>query len=374
MRSRHSIVLWIGPLILATGAVLASSPSQNQTPSPPPPPPARVDVQKVADGVYAALRTEPPGLMFDCNSIFLINDSDVIVVDTNITPSSARQSLTALRAITPKPVTAVINTHWHDDHIVGNQVYRDAVPGIEFIGQTTTKQDLPTTGANNREQLLKMGPQMVQQLQMSVEQRKSLTGNVLTDEERTSYLSDVTSAQRYFAEAPTIQIVMPTTFVDTSLKLTRGHREIDVLYLGRAHTAADLVVWLPAERIAITGDLVVSPIPLIGSTSHPLDFGATLEKLLALKPAVFIPGHGPVMRDDKYVRQEVALLGSLKTQVLAAVGRGESLAQARKSVNLEEFKKQFAGTSQLLGFVFDQYVTSSGVGAGYKDATAAKQP
>jgi glyoxylase-like metal-dependent hydrolase (beta-lactamase superfamily II) len=328
-----------------------------------------VTLQKIADGVYAAIRPEPPGLMFDANSIFIVNDTDVIVVDTNITPSSARASLAALMKLTNKPVTAVINTHWHDDHIIGNQVYHEVFPSAEFIAQKTTMDDLPTIGAANRKQLVEMGPQMVTQLQMSVEQRKSLTGNALTDEERTSYLSDIASAKRYFAEAPTMQVVMPTKLVDTSLTLTRGKRKIEVLYLGRAHTAADLVVWLPAERIAITGDLVVSPIPLVGSTSHPLEFGATLEKLLAMKPAVLIPGHGPVMRDDTFVRQEVALLASLKSQVEASVARGDALAQARKSVNLDEFKRQFAGSSQALGFIFDNYVASSGIAAAYRDAT-----
>ncbi len=333
---------------------------------------SHIDVQKIANGVYVAIRTEPPGLMFDCNSIFIVNDSDVVVVDTNITPSSARASLAALMKITNKPVSAVINTHWHDDHIVGNQVYRERFPSAEFIAQATTAQDLPTIGASNRKQLVELGPQMAQQLQMSVDQGKSLTGNPLTDEERTSYLSDIASAKRFFAEAPLIQIVMPTRLVDTSLTLRRGKREIDVLYLGRAHTSADLVVWLPADRIAITGDLVVSPIPLVGSTSHPLEFGATLEKLLALRPAIFVPGHGPVMRDNTFVRQEVALLASLKSQVEAAVGRGETLAQARKSVNLDEFKRQFARSSQALGFVFDNYVTSSGIAAAYRDATSNK--
>ena len=365
MRSSSLVVL----LAVMTCGVLAVAAVRAQQTSPagadvrPP-----VTLQKVADGLYAAIRPEPPGLFFDSNCIFIVNDADVIVVDTNITPSSARASLAALMKLTNKPVTAVINTHWHDDHIIGNQMYRDVFPSAEFIAQRTTMDDLPTTGASNRKQLVEMGPQMVMQLQMSVDQRKSMTGNALTDEERTSYLSDIASAKRYFAEAPTMQVVMPTTLVDSSLTLTRGRRKIEILFLGRAHTSADLVVWLPAERIAITGDLVVSPIPLVGSTSHPLEFGATLEKLLAMKPAVLIPGHGPVMHDDKYVRQEVALLASLKTQVEAAVGRGEALAQARRSVNLEDFKRQFAGSSQALGFIFDNYVTSSGIAAAHRDA------
>ena len=236
---------------------------------------SRLDVQKVANGVYAAIRTEPPGLMFDANSVFIINDADVIVVDTNITPSSARASLAALMKLTTKPVTAVINTHWHDDHIIGNQVYRDAFPSAEFIAQASAAQDLPTTGESNRKRLIAAGPQMVTQLQMSVEQHKSLTGNPLTDDEQTSYLSDIALVKRYLDEAPVFQIVMPTRLVETQLSLSRGTRKIEVLFLGRAHTAADLVVWLADDRVAITGALVTSPIPLVGSTSHPLEFGAT---------------------------------------------------------------------------------------------------
>jgi len=342
-----------------------------QTPAPPPDPP-RFEVERVADGVYAAIRTEPAGMMFDANSVFIVNDQDVVVVDTNITPSSARASLAALRKITSKPVSHVINTHWHDDHIIGNQVYREAFPEATFIGQVSTREELPTVGAANRRLLLERGPQIVTQLKVSVDQQISMTGGPLTDEERVSYLSDADAANRYFAEAPKFEVVLPTIAVTDHLTLTRGKRTIEVLYFGRAHTAADLVVHLPADRLAITGDLVVSPIPLVGSTSHPLEFGAALEQLLALKPSMIVPGHGPVMRDDNYIRQELQLMGAIKQQVEASVARGETLDETRKAVDLEPMRKLFAGDSQLKSFIFQNYVASSGVAAAYRDATARR--
>jgi glyoxylase-like metal-dependent hydrolase (beta-lactamase superfamily II) len=334
--------------------------------------PARFDVQKLADGVYAAIRTEPAGLLLDANSVFIVNDQDVTVVDTNVTPSSARATLAALRKITAKPVSHIINTHWHDDHIIGNQVYREAFPNAQIIGQATTTDDLPTIGAANRKLLIDRGPQMVMQLRISVDQQKSMTGGLLTDEERVSYLSDVDAAERYFAEVPAFQIVLPTIVVTDHLTLTRGSRNIDVLFLGRGHTGADLVVHLPSEKILIAGDLVVSPVPLIGSTSYPLELGATLDRLLALKPALIVPGHGPVLRDESYVRQEVRLLASLKQQVEAAVARGDSLEDTRKSVDLEAMRKVFAGDSQMKSFVFNNYVTMSGVAAAYRDAVSKR--
>src|SRR6476646_2323177 len=91
-------------------------------------------IVKLAKGVYAAIRTEPPGLTVNANSVFIINDNDVVVVDTTLTPGTARETIAALKQLTNKPVRCVINTHWHDDHIMGNQAYREAFPGVELIG------------------------------------------------------------------------------------------------------------------------------------------------------------------------------------------------------------------------------------------------
>src|SRR6185503_20486291 len=86
-------------------------------------------IVKVGNGVYAAIRTEPPGLTVNANIVFIVNDDDVVVVDTTLTPGTARETIAALKRITNKPVRYVINTHWHDDHIMGNQAYREAFPG-----------------------------------------------------------------------------------------------------------------------------------------------------------------------------------------------------------------------------------------------------
>jgi cyclase len=335
-------------------------------------PNAHFAMEKIADGIYVAVRSEPPGLLLNANSVFIVGDRDVLVVDTNVTPSSARESIAALGELTPKPVTTVVNTHWHDDHILGNQVYRDEFPGVEFIGHATTLDDLPKTGGANRQQLLDRMPLMIQQLQASIEQQKSLAGGPLTEEERVSYLADLEKAQQFTTDAPSFQIVLPTRTVQEKLTLTRGTRTVEIIHLGRGHTPADLVVYLPVERIVIAGDLVVAPVPLVGSASHPAEFAGTLTKLLELKPAVIVPGHGPVMRDDRYARLEQQLLSTLSGQVAAAVSRGDTLEQARKAVQLGDLKREFVHDSPLLGFIFDNYVSSAGVAAAYRDAMAAR--
>lgn len=331
------------------------------------------EMVKLAEGVYVARRTEPPGLTVNANSVFIINDQDVVVVDSTLTPGTAREELAALRKLTDKPVRYVINTHWHDDHVMGNVVYRDAFPGADFIAHENTREYLPTTGLKNRQMAMSPGgyPGFINALRQRLEKNESVFGGPLDEEERAALASDIKIAERYMAENPTATVVLPTVTLRERLTLYRGARRIDILYLGRGHTSGDIVVHLPAEGIVVAGDLVIHPVPYVGNPqSHPGEWGETLEKLLALKHTMIVPGHGPVLRDDSYVQLMSRLFISMKQQVAAAAARGETLEQARKSVNLDEFRKQFAGDSRVRRDIFDSYVLGAGLAAAYADATA----
>jgi glyoxylase-like metal-dependent hydrolase (beta-lactamase superfamily II) len=243
MLNKSVIVLLLLWGILNVDAAIAQSSTSN------------FEIQKLADGVYAAIRKQPPLFSFDPNNVFIINDDDVIVVDSNASLSATKELLSALRKLTSKPVKYVINTHWHDDHIIGNQVYREAFPNVEFIGHASTLEDRPTVGETNRQQMLTSGKGYAAQLRNMVEQNKSLAGTAITEEERINYLSDIAWLERAFAEAPNVKIILPTLTVEDRLTLHRGARTIDIRHLGRGHTGADLIVHLPKEGILITGDL-----------------------------------------------------------------------------------------------------------------------
>jgi glyoxylase-like metal-dependent hydrolase (beta-lactamase superfamily II) len=336
--------------------------------------PARnFDVQKLADGVYAVIRKDLPGLMVDANNVFIINDDDVVVVDANGAPSITREVLAALRKLTNKPVKYVINTHWHDDHIIGDPVYRETFPAVEFIAHANTRSYLPSQGAINRKNFLTGAPGALDMLKSLLTKNKSLTGGDLTTEERASYSSDIRLVELVLAEAPGTQLTLPTITFEDRLTLYRGSRVIDILHLGNGHTSGDIVVHLPKEGIAITGDLVVWPVPLVGSEqSHIGDWSLTLEKLRALRPATIVPGHGPVMHDDSYIKMMASLFASVKQQTDAAVARGETLEQARKSVKLDDFRKQFAGDSPVRKVLFDNYVTGPAIAAAFGEASVKR--
>ncbi len=332
--------------------------------------PGNFQVQKLADGVYAAIRTETPGFAVDANVVFIVNDDDVVVVDANDTPASSRGVLAALRKLTSKPVKYVVNTHWHDDHILGNQIYRDAFPSVEFIAHAATLEYLPTRGVAARSTMKESATQFGAMLRDMLAKNRTGSGRELNDEDRAAFRSDLQLVDRYLAEMPGFRIVLPTITLDERLTLHRGRRTIDIRHLGRGHTAGDIVVHLPEEGILVTGDLVVWPIPLVGSDqSHVSEWSATLGKLRGLKAALIVPGHRPVMRDDAYLRLMEELFISVTQQTGAAVARGETLEKAQESVQLEEFRMKFAGESKLRSSVFANYVAGPAVAAAYREAS-----
>lgn len=324
------------------------------------------DVERVAEGIYAVIRREPAGFWFNANNVFIVGKRDVIVVDANLTAEYTKEVIAALREITDKPVKYVINTHWHEDHIIGNRAYREAFPGVKFVGHRSTLKDLPEIGGVNRQSSLKNGRGFLGMLEANLEKGESIAGGAITDEERAGYASDIKFISSYLSEASTAEIILPDVLVDDRLEIKQDGRKVEILFFGRAHTGADLVVNLPGEKIAVTGDLMVYPVPLLGSTSYPLEYATTLEKLKALGSRRYIPGHGPVMKDDGFLNKMIALATAVRDRSKAAFKAGETVEQMRAKVDLSDQQKIWAGDSRHKGFIFRNYVTLSATAAVHK--------
>jgi glyoxylase-like metal-dependent hydrolase (beta-lactamase superfamily II) len=327
-------------------------------------------VQRLAEGVYAVVRQDPPGMMCDGNSGFIVGDDGVVVIDA---PEASRVVLAEIRKVTKKPVRVVINTHWHDDHIIGNQVYRDAFPSVRFIAHAATCEYLAGPGQKARQGMIEYAPQGVAQLQKFLASGVGPDGSPLNDEQRASMESDVRLVEHYLEVVPHAEIVLPTEVVRDSMTLRQRSREIRILYLGRGHTSGDLVVWLPREQVLFSGDLVVWPIPLVGGDqSHVGSWSATLDAMRSLHPRTIVPGHGPVQTDDSYVSLEAALFASVKRQVEDAADEGKNFEAVRKLVDLSGFRTRFVGDSKVRSVLFEMYVQGPAVESAYRDATARK--
>jgi cyclase len=321
----------VGALFVLLGGVAAVAGAQ----------PSPYRMRQLAPGVHVALRDVPPGGVSDANVLIVVNESDVVVVDANIFPASAREMIAEIRRLTPNPVRYVVNTHWHSDHHYGNQAYRDAWPGVEFVTHPATREailarDIPALEKN----LATEYPATIERMKKTLATGIRSNGDSLTADGRAELTRSLGVYEFFLRDMKSVRPIPATITVADSMVLHRGERTIVVKWLGKGNTAGDLVVWLPRERILATGDLVVSPTPFAFYSTLSA-WPTTLRALKGMNATTIVPGHGETMSDWTYVDRLAGLIESTWEQVRKSASAGATLEATKQAVNVDRFRDGF---------------------------------
>lgn len=336
--------------------------------------PPRFERTQLADGVYAFVFDNALGPAVDGTAVVILNDDDVLVVDTQNTMWAARSVIAAIRELTNKPVRYVVNTHWHGDHHSGNLAYRQAYPGVEFIAHRHTATDIDSLSNPGVARFAaERGPKMLADGEQRLRDGKRADGRPMSAEERADQLREIELIRWLLVQNREYRPVSPTITVDREFVLQRGRRTIELKYLGRGNTRGDLVVWLPEERIVVTGDLLVNPVPY-SFGSFLGEWIETLGAIRALEPRVIVPGHGAIQRDYGYLDQVVALLATTLDQVKHAVARGLDLEATRKAVNLDAIRVKFTNGERARENAFQAYFATPAVARAFLEARGELPP
>jgi glyoxylase-like metal-dependent hydrolase (beta-lactamase superfamily II) len=191
---------------------------------------------------------------FISNAGFVVTPAGVVVIDALGSPELARELRAEIARVTPLPVTHVIVTHYHADHIYGLQTFKDE--GATIVAHRQALLYLHSDTARQR-------------LQAS---REELFPWI---DERT-------------------RLVPADLWLDGPTTLRVGGLVFDIRPVGPSHTPEDLVVWVPGPRVLFAGDLVFrGRIPFVGQadSAHWVE---ALDTLVGFDAAVIVPGHGPV--------------------------------------------------------------------------------
>ena len=282
---------------------------------------ARFDVTKVADGVYAAVAA--PAYKVNCNTAIIESDDGVVIVDTHSKPSAARVIVDRIRAITPKPVRYVINTHFHWDHWHGNEVYPKAYPGAEIVTNQITREAMRQKGLKRIDDHRRQVPAEIARLEADLAAASAPA-------ERQRLAADVRLAKAYLAEVRALEPALPTIAFEQTMKLYRRDREIHLLHLGRAHTEGDVFVYLPKEKIVITGDAMIGWTPYMGD-GYPEDWAGTLDHLAQLDFTHIVMGHGEVAGRD-WLRTFRSYVHDMVEAVRHEVAAGATLDEVKPRV------------------------------------------
>jgi glyoxylase-like metal-dependent hydrolase (beta-lactamase superfamily II) len=297
-----------------------------------------IRMTKIADGIYQFM-TMRDSYVRQLNSVVIVNQKDVLVFDTNTRPSSARLILAEIKKITNKPVRYVVNSHWHPDHWSGNEVYADAFPGLEIIATDKTVEFMKNSASLWPGRFRQQLATMQSGLEKEVASGKRDDGSALTPAQRTQDEADLRDYRSFVDEATSLRRVYPTLTYADHLTIEHGGREFRFMSV-TGDAEGTTVLYLPREKVLITGDVVSYPIPYI--TPPPTRQAESLRALAQLDVDVIVPGHGPAFHDKSFLQLELALLETVTREAREALRNGaQTLDEVQKTVTAEDLRMQF---------------------------------
>ncbi len=276
---------------------------------------------EIKNGIYLAQTTAP---VFNSNALVIVNDDDVVLVDSHVTPSKARDLIAAVKTLTPNPITTLINSHHHWDHAHGNQEFAD----IPIIGHEFTYMKLATAPleegtytrglARNDARLARLREQIASTTDAS---------------ERARLEADLELFAAHVRDFDEIAPTPPTVTMNDRMTLYRAGREIQIRFLGRAHTGGDVAVYFPQDRVVFTGDMALAGPSYLGD-GFVDEWPQTLENLKTLDFDVFVPGHGGPVTDLDRIDLVQTYYRDLWQKTAAKRQAGVDVAEASRTIDL----------------------------------------
>jgi glyoxylase-like metal-dependent hydrolase (beta-lactamase superfamily II) len=218
-----------------------------------------------------------------CNAGIIDLGDGVLVFDPFISPRAAADLRRAAATLTGKPVIYVINSHYHNDHIRGNQEF----PGAHIISTALTRKGI----AENE-------PEEIAWEKANIAAKLSAAREALAAEHDSDKQAEAKFWVKYYEAIMdshrSLRTVLPDVTFEGKLVLHGLKRSVELLETGRGHTESDLILYLPTEKIAFMGDLLfINRHPYLPD-GLPADWVHALERVSALDVRSAVPGHGPV--------------------------------------------------------------------------------
>jgi glyoxylase-like metal-dependent hydrolase (beta-lactamase superfamily II) len=254
----------------------------------------QVSFTKLSEHAYAYTAEGDP------NTGIIIGDDAVLVADTQATPAMAQDVVRRIREVTDKPIKYVVLTHYHAVRVLGASGFNPQ--------QIIASQD---------------------------------TYDLIVERGEQDKASEIGRFPRLFRDVESVPpgMTWPTITFNRKMTLWLGKLEVQLLQLGRGHTKGDTVVWLPQDRVLLSGDLVEFDATPYAGDAYFKDWPQTLENVAALKPAALVPGRGPALVGEEKVASGLKATGGFIADVRTSVEAGVAAGKDLNAVYKDTFAK-----------------------------------
>ncbi|MBP0443631.1 MBL fold metallo-hydrolase [Roseomonas sp. SSH11] len=245
-----------------------------------------ISFDELAPGLYGYTAEGDP------NSGVVIGDEGVLVVDAQATPRMAQDVIARIRKVTDKPVTHVVLSHYHAVRVLGASGYE----GAQIIASDVTRDLIVERGQQDMDSEIGRFPRLFRG-------KESIPG-----------------------------LTWPDVTFQKKMTLWMGKREVQIIHVGRSHTAGDTIVWLPKERVLFSGDCVeYGATPYCGD-AHFADWSGTLEAIRALKPVALVPGRGASLTSPAQIEEGLRGTADFTSDLFAIARKGAAAGASLKQV------------------------------------------
>jgi len=289
---------------------------------------------RIREGIYHAVGTG--NLTVGSNSAVIVNEDDVLLVDSHMTPAASWALLEELKSITEKPVRYVVNTHFHFDHVHGNQTFGD---DVEIIGHEFTRDQI-VSGASNSGRAWDMFVGGLPERIRDTEAKLQAAVDATDADAQREIQRELTILKHYQDATHAVVPTPPTLTLTKRVKLFRGGREIQLLFFGRGHTGGDIVVYLPDDKVLVSGDLLTNGLSYMGN-GYLNEWADTLEHLKSLDFDVVLPGHGAAFEDREKIDHFQAYLRDLWAKIVAKHEAGVSVEEASATIDMTNHAENY---------------------------------
>jgi glyoxylase-like metal-dependent hydrolase (beta-lactamase superfamily II) len=228
----------------------------------------------------------------DPNTGVIIGDSSVMIVDAQATPRLAAKVIERIRSVTDKPIKHVVLSHYHAVRVLGASAYKAS----EIIMSEAARAMVAERGQEDWDSEFARFPRLF-------EGHESIPG-----------------------------LTWPTQTFGRRMSLYLGKRRVDLMWLGRAHTAGDIVAHVPDQNVMFTGDIVEYKSACYCGDGHFHDWPATLEAIRRFGPDAIAPGRGDALVGTARVNEALDLTADFVASTYRSVARvargGGSLKEA----------------------------------------------
>jgi cyclase len=252
--------------------------------------------EEVAEGIYAAIVTAAGGAIGNAGILDLGNQT--LLFDTTQLPQAALDLRSAAEHLTGRPISTVINSHWHGDHVNGNMIFG---PEVNILATSPTRKLMAKYGVREVKKDRETIGDYLKSLEEKVAQAEDDAG-------RRRWADWLSANREYAAALPTLELRLPNVTFEQRHSFYGTRRRAELLTYGGGHSQSDSFLWLPDDGVAFLADLL-----FVGS--HPWlrggdaeEWDRILRQIETLKIIRAVPGHGPVgtLEDAGRVRQYLA--------------------------------------------------------------------